>query len=129
MDCDKCYAYVHDTISRPFVSRGINHARALRNGHHLFAAEFVRIARGEDDSQFLCILFVEAGGVDRKCFTRNALPLANVWVHRQLHEIGDLLAIHSEHQPAPLRIRIPGKVYPDMTPKIHRVQSQDDLYT
>lgn len=123
MNCAKCYVYVHDTISRPFTCTHIHHARALEHGHHLFASELVRIARGEeDDIRFLATLFVEAGGVSRMCLQRDPMPLANLWIHHQLQQIGDIRQIHAEHTPAPLRIRIPGKVYLDTTPSLRRIR-------
>lgn len=101
----------------------------MGHGHHLFAAELVRIANGEEDSiQFLATLFVEAGGINRSCFQRNTIPLANTWIYYQLRQIGSIRDIHSEHSPAPLRIRIPGKIYPDITPPIRRIQRSDVLY-
>jgi hypothetical protein len=129
MECQKCYVYVHDTISRPFKCSHINHERALRNGHHLFAAELVRIASGEeDDPQFLAILFAESGGVSRTCCQRNPFLLANTWIQHQLRQIGNLGMIHMEHSPelkvatidppsSPLglRIRIPDpRIYGDL---------------
>ena len=129
MVCQKCYVYVHDTISRPFKCSNINHERALRHGHHLFAAELVRIANGDEDSdEFLAIIFTECGGVSRACCQRDTFPIANLWIQHQLHQIGNLPLIHREHSrdgpvatidapsnPLGLRIRIPDpRVYGDL---------------
>ena len=123
MNCAKCYIYVHDTISRPFECSHIKHARALQHGHHLFAAELHRIARGDEgDTRFLATLFIEAGGVSRTCLQRDPTPLANLWIQHQLRQIGDIHQIHKEHSPPPLRIRIPGRVYLDTTPSLRRIR-------
>ena len=120
MECEKCYAYVYDTLCRPLNLPGMNANRAIEHAD-IFSREFVRACHDvTSDTDFLALLFMEAGGVKRGCpFTRrDYMSTARTWVMYQLREIGDLQQIHCEHsiktpEPvviaplSPLRIRIP----------------------
>ena len=105
MECHKCYAYVYDTLHRPFWGNGVRHQRALAQSH-LLVPEFVRLARGEGNADYLAILFAEAGGVHRQQMDQNPLRTAYAWIRHQINGIGEINDIHRAHTPG-LRIRIP----------------------
>lgn len=117
-----CHAYVHDALSNPYILPGTNPKRAMEYAY-LFIPEFVRAGHKNTDTEFLSLLFVEAGGVKRSCHIRDPMVVARTWVRFQQKAIGDLDQIHFQHMVVPpisghgLRIRIP----PD--------REYDDLYT
>lgn len=117
MECPKCYAYVHDTLHRPYTSAVIRHRQAMKHAH-ILVPELIRLARGEGTPDYLAILFVEAGGVRRLCLTRTPLPIANLWVRHQLRSIGNLNAIHAEHTRV-LHVQVP---MPDVPPGCLRIR-------
>ena len=107
-----CHTYVHDALRNPVTLAGTNPRRALQYAY-LFVPEFVRAGHMNTDTEFVSLLFVEAGGVKRSCQIRDPMAVARVWVSLQQKAIGDLGQIHFHHTivpPAPdhgLRIRIP----------------------
>ena len=105
MDCLKCHCYVYDTIHRPFHGIAIRQDRALAQSH-LLVPEFIRLARGDGNADYLAVLFAEAGGVHRIINYQNPLRAAHSWIRHQMNLIGDIGEIHHAHTPR-LRIRIP----------------------
>jgi hypothetical protein len=105
MDCLKCHCYVYDTIHMPFSGNGVRHQRALAQSH-LLVPEFIRLARGDGNADYLAVLFAEAGGVHQICKYQNPLRAAYAWIRHQMNLIGDIGEIHRAHTPG-LRIRIP----------------------
>jgi len=109
-----CHAYVNDALQRPVQLPGTKPARAMKYAY-LFVPEFVRAAHNGTDTEFLSLLFVEAGGVSQTCYIRDPMILSRTWTAHQMNAIGDLQRIHSEHvchpvasaPPSPLRIKIP----------------------
>lgn len=124
MECLLCHAYVYDALRNPVFLAGTDPKRALHYAY-LFVPEFVRAGHMNTDTEFVSLLFVEAGGVKRSCHIRDPMVVARTWVRLQQKALGDLDQIHFQHfvdRSPPvhgLRIRIP----PD------RLDKDDDLYT